>query len=329
MSSGFQTLLRRSAHALHFPALQAVFADYHDTGAGPSGLVAAKTLLWDRRAQGRFHVTVFESQPRVGGLWPSNPDDRDGLVHPQMLVNQSRHTVQFSDMPWDATEDNKEAAKGPGPGSGRNSAEAPEFPRAWQVGQYLERYWQRYGLGRDNLDLRLCCRVVKVEPVDGGRSGWHVWTQATASTTSAPEGTVPVVDAGVFDYLLVASGYFGSPATPDGLHPSTGPVIHSSAYRDLPTLFTDKPRSGKILVVGGQFSGVEIAATIANHVSSARHSPKESLVASSANASVLDPEALSLHHLIQKPYWVLPLHTSPSVRLEPCFLVIYLLRHFH
>lgn len=251
-------------------------------GAGPSGLVAAKTLLHDRRACDRFRVTVFEAQPRVGGLWPSSPADRDGLVHPQMLANQSRNTVQFSDLAW---EDG-----------------VPEFPRAWQVGHYLQQYHDRY-LKTDSVRMQLGWRVVRAEP--GGRTsgrGWHVRAEKVGGGETLEES---------FDYLVVASGFFGEPEMPAGLRvaDATVPVVHSSQYRDLPLLLAQRdkpppPEARKILVVGGQFSGVEIAGTIANHLSASAHAPGPS--------SLAEAETYSVHHLIQRPSWVFPLFTSPT-----------------
>lgn len=59
----------------------------------------------------------------------TNPDD--GMVNPNMRTNQSKHTVSFSDLAWPdrdlAWPDNISA-----------------FPKAWQVGQYLERYYEKY-----------------------------------------------------------------------------------------------------------------------------------------------------------------------------------------
>ncbi|CAK7206243.1 hypothetical protein SEUCBS139899_009030 [Sporothrix eucalyptigena] len=250
-------------------------------GAGPSGLAAAKNLLWDKRARSAgFRVTIVEAQPRIGGLWPSSPDDNAGLVHPLMLANQSRHTIQLSGLAWDD--------------------DAPVFPRAWQIGAYLERYYQRYLCGQQetgNLVLQLGRRVVKAEPIDGGKSGWHVWTQETGDD---------VVDAGVFDYLVVASGFFGSPSVPDNISTQDAtngvPTLHSSAYRNQDTLFGGKvPSSGKIIVAGGQFSGVEIAATIAGHLSNMENAPGGK------------PSTITVHHIVQLPFWVFPLYTSPAV----------------
>ncbi|KAG7292780.1 hypothetical protein NEMBOFW57_002823 [Staphylotrichum longicolle] len=142
-------------------------------GAGPSGLVAAKSLLHDA-PRGTFDVTLFDSQTRIGGLWPSNSRDATGLVHPRMVANQSRHTVQFSDLAW--------------------PEDAPHIPRAWQVGQYLARYYQTYC---SDATLCLGTRVEKVEPLqgttdDGLQPGWLVQTRSLQDE----------VKEEAFDYLV-------------------------------------------------------------------------------------------------------------------------------
>ena len=124
-------------------------------GAGPSGLTAAKTLSHDA-PKDSFHVTVFEASNRIGGLWPLAKID-DGLVNPDMCVNQSRHTVSFSDFAW---------------GEGKAS-----FPKAWEVGEYLEAYRNRYGVS-----VKLGSRVLGTEKVGerwkvrvGEEKGEKVW----------------------------------------------------------------------------------------------------------------------------------------------------------
>ncbi|KAL2154570.1 hypothetical protein VTH82DRAFT_3246 [Thermothelomyces myriococcoides] len=246
-------------------------------GAGPSGLVAAKSLLHDA-PRGSFDVTLFDAQNRIGGLWPSRRDDSAGLLHPLMIANQSKHTVQFSDLAW--------------------PEDAPELPRAWQVGKYLAEYLERYC---SEAKLKLGTRVVKAEllaasSANGSSSGWRV-------QTSSAEGEAREE---IFDYLLVASGYFGKPVIPPVSNNGHDiPVIHSSQYRDLQSLVGKTSGSGgKILVVGGQMSGVEIAGTIASHLSSAAHSPGPSPIA--------NPDKYTVHHIIQQPIWVFPLFTSPN-----------------
>jgi cation diffusion facilitator CzcD-associated flavoprotein CzcO len=80
-------------------------------------------------------VTLFEASQRIGGLWPIDKVDDEGLINPEMCVNQSRHTVSFSDLAWGE----KEAS----------------FPQAWEVGRYLERYVETYGV-----EVKLGNRVV-------------------------------------------------------------------------------------------------------------------------------------------------------------------------
>ncbi|KAI1435323.1 hypothetical protein GGR50DRAFT_337067 [Xylaria sp. CBS 124048] len=237
-------------------------------GAGPSGLVAAKTLLHDA-APGSFKVTIFDAQHRIGGLWPAHGSDNAGLIHPFMVANQSKNTVQFSDFAW------------------RDSD--PDFPRAWQIGRYLQRYMKEYG----GADIRLGHRVVKTELQDGG--SWRIQTDSGKGTETS-----------LFDYLLIASGFFGSPVWPEGI-PSEGdiPIIHSSKYRDIESLLSKASESSdKILIAGGQMSGVEVTGTIATDLASLIHSPEP------GNKTVKDANRFTIHHVTQRPAWTVPLFTS-------------------
>lgn len=238
-------------------------------GAGPSGLAAAKTLLHDA-APGLFSVTIYDAQARVGGLWPLTKNDSAGLVHPLMVANQSKHTMQFSDHAWDDA--------------------APQLPRAWQVGQYLERYAAKYA----GATVRLGHTVVRTELRDGG--SWLVETECAEGRQSS-----------VFDRLLVATGFFGRPLWPASMPKECEvPIVHSSKYRDLTTLLgRGNGQGGKILVVGGQMSGIETAATIATHLSSAINSPEEK--------SLQNPETFSIQHVAHRPSWVFPLFTTAKV----------------
>ncbi|PTB39270.1 hypothetical protein M441DRAFT_144214 [Trichoderma asperellum CBS 433.97] len=247
-------------------------------GAGPSGLVAAKTLLHNA-PKGHFKVSVFDSQAAIGGLWPTSKTDSGRLVHPLMVANQSRHTVQFSDLAWEDS--------------------APQFPRAWQIGKYLEQYQGRYLDGHADFELQLKSRVAKAEKRNDGSAGWKVRIQSEGGEESRD-----------FDYLVVATGYFGKPIIPDCFKNANTsvPIIHSSQYRDLKGLLGEgRQKGGKILIVGGQMSGVEIAGTVASHLSAAVNSPEESEIAG--------VDKYSIYHAIQRPIWVFPLFTSP----EPAF----------
>lgn len=194
-----------------------------------------------------------------------------------MWANQSRHTVQFSELAWEDAD--------------------PQFPQGWMVGRYLERYLERFLTGHSGFSLELGKRVEGAErPKDSAR-GWDV------TVTSQHEAKTKH-----FDLLIVASGFFGKPIIPESLSKEASiPVVHSSQYRDLQSLLgKGRPGGGKVLVVGGQMSGVEIAGTIASHLSSETNSPDKS--------GISDIEKYSVHHVVQRPTWVVPLFTSPSVR---------------
>lgn len=121
-------------------------------------------------------MTVFDKQRRIGGLWPTTKED-NGMVHPEMCTNQSRHTVSFSDLAWPET--------------------APSFPKAWQVGKYLERYIKTYR----GYEIKLNHTVVKAEHMNGR---WEVYTQ---KGFQEPKGFE-------FDHVIVATGFFGKPKMP-------------------------------------------------------------------------------------------------------------------
>lgn len=191
-----------------------------------------------------------------------------------MVANQSKNTVQLSDLAWDKS--------------------VPQFPGAWQVGEYLRRYLDRYLRNHEGFELRLNSRVVKASQAD---DAWVVDIRRGDETSSER-----------FDKLIVASGFFGKPILPDCLSTSqtTVPVMQSCHYRDLRGLLRNsQPEGRKILVVGGQMSGVEIAATIATHLSSAVNSPEAS--------DIQDIDKFSVHHIVQRPIWIFPLFSSPEV----------------
>ena len=244
-----------------------------ETGAGPSGLAAAKTFLHNA-PKGQFKVTVMDSQPSIGGLWPLSKDDNQRQVHPLMVANQSKHTVRFSDLAWEK--------------------DAPQFPLAWQVGQYLQRYLDQYLTSHDDFTLRTGCRVEATREAGGA---WEVEASIDGQTKTEH-----------YDHVVVATGFFGKPIIPSCLSEKdfAVPVIHSSSYRDLKSLL-DKARrgGGKILVVGGQMSGVEIAGTIVVHLSSAINSPDA--------CDIPDIDKYSIHHVIQRPTWIYPLFNTPEV----------------
>ncbi|SPN96669.1 related to FMO1 Flavin-containing monooxygenase [Cephalotrichum gorgonifer] len=267
-------------------------------GAGPAGIVAAKTLALHHTnitsaPAPLFAVTVYDSNLSPGGLWPSSRSDPTRPIHPGMTANLTTNTVQFSDLAWEE--------------------HAPQFPRAWMVGSYLTRYVQKYLDGRENVEMRFGRRVVRAERGEGGR-GWVVESEGVGEGGEGSESRE-------YDFLVVASGYFGKKKVPEwaggALLSSAGqtiPVVHSTEFRTLNGLLGDQSLPGKkILVVGGQMSGVEIASTIASELSSAAHSP--------GAKPIRDAKDYTVHHLSDRHTWVTPLFTTPTPTAKiPYFL---------
>ncbi|KAJ5793783.1 FAD-dependent pyridine nucleotide-disulfide oxidoreductase [Penicillium paradoxum] len=260
------------------------------TGAGPSGLVTAKTLL--HNFPGTFSPIIFDTQSQVGGLWSSShaPDQAGPSVtlDPRMRTNLSRFTVAFSDLAWESVVPD---------------VDVPVFPRASQVGQYLACYTERYI--PDDV-LRLDCRVVrtrrKVE--DGVNPTWTVqWTRGSARRTQSEDGFLDdEVLSEDFDLIVIASGYFAEQYIPDipGLGQFPGQVIHSSALHcEREKLFSGnkgKDGNGRIVVIGGSMSGVEAASAVALHQSSSTLS----------STGVPCAQEVKVHHIHSRPFWTLP-----------------------
>jgi len=139
-------------------------------------------------------------------------------------------------------------------------------------------------------EIRRGCKVVRAELMG---EKWVVRTR---------EGTVE--ETSEFDHLIVGTGFFGKAKVPQILEGFKAPVVHSSRVRDVKDLLTNGGKAPmvtgrNIVVVGGQMSGVEIAAAVALQLSSAENTPGES---SLSNAS-----EYYITHIVQNPVWVMTL----------------------
>ncbi|KAK6815957.1 hypothetical protein RU639_009123 [Aspergillus parasiticus] len=266
-------------------------------GAGPSGLVAAKTLLHNY-PKGTFSPTIFEKGHEIGGLWPIEPRDtttetttprqrpHNGFVDPSMPTNQSRFTVTFSDLAWESVID---------------GADIPMFPQAWQAGKYLQAYAERY-IPKET--LRLGHKVVGStrETSGGSRPLWTIQWVLERDNEKGKSSTDEDVESETFDYLIVASGYFSTPYTPDipGLPSFVEKTFHSSAihtkediYLMLEKCGATKGGSGKLIVIGGSISGAEAASALA-------------LFLSSMSATAFQYRGYEVHHICTRPFWTIP-----------------------
>ncbi|KAF2280792.1 uncharacterized protein EI97DRAFT_8519 [Westerdykella ornata] len=262
-------------------------------GGGPAGLVAAKTLLQKNKGTA-FRVTIFEAADRVGGMWRG---DADGKCAPSMPTNLSRYTVSFADLPWTSVKLPSQTGDVP--------LLPPMFPKANQVGLYLEEYARRY----IPEGVLICNRAVTdTELSKNTPRQWSV--KSVDRQTSTPHEDK-------FDYLIVASGFFDRPKAP--LFPysaSRVPRLHSSQFRSISSL-ANAP--GNIVVVGGGISGSEAAAVAAMQISDANHAPGKSKPAWADS---------KVYHVIDRPFYCLPrfLPQNPynpaiqNFRLAPDFL---------
>ncbi|OCK79087.1 nucleotide-binding domain-containing protein [Lepidopterella palustris CBS 459.81] len=299
-------------------------------GAGPAGLVAAKTLL--HSTPGKFNVTILEQQDRVGGMWALRKGDTRGKFSPEMLTNLSRFTVAFSDLSWSCVDIRDD----PGIANGKEDHHIPMFPKAWQVGRYLETYAKKY-IPREIIHLD--SRVTKAERiVRDGASKWNVeWMESPylesqiLNKFSKSNSVLPrpgnSTHSSCFDYLIVGSGFFSSPR-PLALDPLEDSVIppsfppklqHSSEFRTLADLLPhESDLKGSIVVIGGSISGSEAAANVAFQLSNAKYAPLPQQ--NNNNCKV--------YHVFTRPFYCLPRYLpqnpySPETQnynLAPTFL---------
>ncbi|OCL10408.1 FAD/NAD(P)-binding domain-containing protein [Glonium stellatum] len=291
-------------------------------GAGPSGLVAAKTLL--HSTPGKFNITVLEQQDRVGGMWALRKGEMGGKFNPEMPTNLSRFTVAFSDLSWNSVDLDGEADEIKGK---KKSDHMPIFPKAWQVGRYLETYAKKY-IPKDIIHLN--SRVTKAERImQDGVKKWKVkWKtlRISVENTSIPQKAEGPLFDRCYDYLIVGSGFFSSPRPlalekpEDGIDgpPFLPKLQHSSEFVDLETLLPKgSDANGNIVVIGGGISGSEVAANVAFQISNAKYAPLSKQTYANCN----------VYHVFSRPFYCLPRYLpqdpySPetqSYKLAPTF----------
>ncbi|KAI7229244.1 hypothetical protein KC330_g7542 [Hortaea werneckii] len=250
-------------------------------GAGPAGLVAAKTFL----QSGQFAISVYEKKDRLGGIWAIDESTTNGYLSPQTPTNLSRFTVAFSELDWRSVDLHSKH-------DGR-SAKLPMFPKAWHVNRYLQMYQQRFV--PENI-LQFDTEVIKAErakqSADELKPAWRITSKRGSE-----------IETKSYDYLLVSSGFFSRPRPlAQSVHRATpGPgiqIIHSSEFKTLTDIFPNAPQNNgkKILLIGGANSGGEAAATVAAQLSNARWSP----------ASSERYEGYKVIHVIPRPLYALP-----------------------
>jgi hypothetical protein len=229
-------------------------------GAGPAGLIAARKLLQSQH----FTVTIFEKGTQVGGSWAP-----DSIINPEMRTNQSKFIMSYSDLSW-------ESVQLP------DGQQAPVYPKASQVMQYIETYYERFILSHNVVQFR-----TKVESVEqcAGEDGSPELKWKLRLEKDTGNGDVRTTEA-IYDHVVMAPGIYSVPKSfPDelrkeALRDSQVPIIHSTEYRTLDQLKLSaegqSQKKRKVLVVGGSHSGGMIASLVALQISDAQYSPSAS-----------------------------------------------------
>ncbi len=196
-----------------------------------------------------------------------------------MPTNASKHIVCFSDLAWDSVKVRQD--KHPG-------QEIATFPKAHEVGKYLQTYADRY-IPPDS--MRFGREVISISRTPGPGLEWKVVSRSSSEAKTLANEE--------FDYVIVASGFFAVPEMPElpGLKQFQGLVLHSSQLREVDSLLLNMTGGTKIAVIGGSMSGGEAAAILAFHLSSLRHGPREHPV---------NVERVSVHHITPRPFWSVP-----------------------
>jgi dimethylaniline monooxygenase (N-oxide forming) len=181
---------------------------------------------------------VFEAASQVGGLW------RPGQMWDSMRTNLTRWTCMFGDHPWPPSDDDP----------------AMLFPGRAEVCSYLTSYARHHDV------LRHVRLGHTVESVEATTEGWTLRWRETGHSAGDRH------DMESFSHLIIASGVYSEPKPrPEALAGFTGRVIHSSEY-------TSPEANGlvgaRVLVIGGSFSGAEIAADLSHAAASVTSSAR-------------------------------------------------------
>jgi len=200
-------------------------------GLGAAGLSTVKEL----KNSGSFGVvTGFDRCCRVGGRWSLDSDTHDAGIWKELCANTTRRHMEFSDFPWNE-EDGYE---------GQDQAYAGIFPHCTEARAYLEAYARKFDLYPN---LHLETEVKSIEKVE---SGWRVTTTSSKNSTTHHN----------FDAIVVCNGPQAKAYHPLAakFRDFAGDVVHSQNFRSEKD-FKDQ----RVLVIGGNVSGSEIASVLA------------------------------------------------------------------
>ena len=121
--------------------------------------------------------------------------------------------------------------------------EADDFPPGHAVEEYVANYASEFGVAGT------IAHGERVTEICSHRNGWALTTSRGRSRQQ-------------FDGVVVASGIFARKFVPPlpGIADFKGTLIHSGDYRN-----AEMFKNGRVVVVGGSLSGIEIASHLADH----------------------------------------------------------------
>ncbi|KAI0326138.1 FAD/NAD(P)-binding domain-containing protein [Cubamyces sp. BRFM 1775] len=214
-----------------FNGTEATNTENHDSeikhicvvGAGPVGLGAVKIVKdAPEFKEGKWTVTAFEARDNLGGIWYPAPADADPpltALYDSLTTNTPHPLMSYTSYPC--------------------APETPLYPPASTVLAYLHDYAKTF-----DLLPHICFNT--------GVASMH-WD----SSTQKWDITVTGGETHQFDLVLIANGHYRVPRIPatKGLDAwrAQGKVTHSAWYRR-PEGYT-----GKIIVIGGGYSGMDVA----------------------------------------------------------------------
>ena len=204
-------------------------------GSGPSGMAQLRAFESARRAGADIpEIVCFEKQADWGGQWNyswrTGIDEHGEPVHSSMYrnlwSNGPKEALEFADYSFDE-----------------------HFGRP--IGSYPPRevLWD-YISGRvERSDVRKYVRfstIVRWVTEDEATGQFHVTSE------HLPDGTT---ETEVFDEVIVATGHFSFPKTPDfdGIETFTGQIMHAHDFRGAEGL-----RDRRVLLIGASYSAEDI-----------------------------------------------------------------------
>lgn len=159
-------------------------------------------------------------------------DPKQGSTWDTMRTNLSKFSCMFSDFPWKAS--------------------VGDFPLATEMHTYLQDYITHFKL---QPFINLNTEVVSVK-FNAKNQKWKVLYRQKGELIEQE-----------FTYVMVATGFFSQPLMPSvDISRFSGTILHSKEYKS-----GDFLKGKEVVVVGGAFSGVEIAAEVAGVAKKVTH----------------------------------------------------------